>query len=118
MPAPARPRAAVVVTGSELLTGTIPDANGPWVSRALSALGFAVSHVLVVGDRPGDLAAALEFVRDAALVVTSGGLGPTADDLTAEVVAAFAGVPLELDEQMREHIAGILAAWAERTGFG
>lgn len=118
MSAPARPRAAVVVTGSELLTGTIPDANGPWLSRELSALGFEVSHVLVVGDRPGDLAAALEFVRDAALVVTSGGLGPTADDLTGEVVAAFAGVPLELDERMRERIAGILEAWARRTGFG
>ena len=118
MSAPARPRAAVVVTGSELLTGTIPDANGPWLARELSALGFEVSHVLVVGDRAEDLAAALEFVRDAALVVTSGGLGPTADDLTGEVVAAFAGVPLELDEPMREHIAGILAAWAKRTGFG
>jgi nicotinamide-nucleotide amidase len=57
-------------------------------------------------------------VRDAALVVTSGGLGPTADDLTGEVVAAFAGVPLELDERMRERIAGILEAWARRTGFG
>lgn len=118
MSAPSRPRAAVVVTGSELLTGTISDLNGPWVARELSALGFEVSHVLVVGDRPEDLTAALEFVRDAALVVTSGGLGPTADDLTGEVVAAFAGVPLELDEAMREQITGILAAWAQRTGFG
>ncbi|GAA2547438.1 competence/damage-inducible protein A [Pseudonocardia hydrocarbonoxydans] len=114
---PARPRAAVVVTGSELLTGAISDKNGPWVAEHLGALGFEVSHVLVVGDRPADLADALEFVRGAALVVTSGGLGPTADDLTAEVVASFAGVPLELDEPMRAHIAGILAAWARRTGF-
>ncbi|MHA6780869.1 competence/damage-inducible protein A [Pseudonocardia saturnea] len=112
-----RPRAAVVVTGSELLTGAISDKNGPWVAQALGELGFEVSHVLVVGDRPADLADALEFVRGAALVVTSGGLGPTADDLTAEVVASFAGVPLELDEPMRAHIAGILAAWARRTGF-
>ena len=113
----ARPRAAVVVTGSELLTGAISDRNGPWVAQTLGELGFEVSHVLVVGDRPADLADALEFVRGAALVVTSGGLGPTADDLTAEVVASFAGVPLELDEPMRAHIAGILAAWARRTGF-
>ncbi|MFB9383934.1 competence/damage-inducible protein A [Pseudonocardia petroleophila] len=112
-----RPRAAVVVTGSELLTGAISDRNGPWVAEHLGELGFEVSHVLVVGDRPADLADALEFVRGAALVVTSGGLGPTADDLTAEVVASFAGVPLELDEPMRAHIAGILAAWARRTGF-
>jgi nicotinamide-nucleotide amidase len=114
-----RPRAAVVVTGSELLTGAISDRNGPWVARELGELGFEVSHVLVVGDRPDDLAAALRFAADAgaALIVTSGGLGPTADDLTAEVVAGFAGVPLELDEPMRAHIAGILAAWAARAGF-
>lgn len=120
MDAGERPRAAVVVTGSELLTGTISDRNGPWLSRELVGLGFEVAHVLVVGDRPEDLADALAFGADAGatLVVTSGGLGPTADDLTAEVVASFAGAPLELDEGMRAHIADILAGWASRTGFG
>ncbi|MDN5933367.1 MAG: molybdopterin-binding protein, partial [Pseudonocardia sp.] len=113
----ARPRAAVVVTGSELLTGAISDRNGPWVAQTLGELGFEVSHVLVVGDRPADLADALQFARRAALVVTSGGLGPTADDLTGEVVAAFAGVPLELDEAMLAQIEVIVAAWAKRTGF-
>ncbi len=115
-----RPRAAVVVTGSELLTGTISDRNGPWLSRELTALGFEVAQLLVVGDRRDDLAAALRSAADAgaSLVVTSGGLGPTADDLTAQVVASFAGVPLELDEDLRDHIATILAAWAARTGFG
>ncbi|MDT7575982.1 MAG: nicotinamide-nucleotide amidase [Pseudonocardiales bacterium] len=114
-----RPRAAVVVTGSELLTGVISDRNGPFVARELGRLGFEVAHVAIVGDRPEDLAAALRFAADAgvALIVTSGGLGPTADDLTGEVVAEFAGVPLELDEPMRAHIAEILAAWAARTGF-
>ena len=114
----ARPRAAVVVTGSELLTGVIEDRNGPWLARELSGLGFEVAHIQLVGDRPEDLAAALHIAaNDCALVVTSGGLGPTADDLTGEVVAAFAGVDLVLDEGMREHIAGILAGWARRTGF-
>jgi nicotinamide-nucleotide amidase len=114
-----RPRAAVVVTGSELLTGVVSDRNGPFVARELGRLGFEVAHVAIVGDRPEDLAAALRFAADAgvALIVTSGGLGPTADDLTGEVVAEFAGVPLELDEPMRAHIAEILAAWAARTGF-
>jgi len=113
-----RPRAAVVVTGSELLTGAIADRNGPWLSRELVELGFDVAHLVVVGDRPDDLEAALRFVSDSALVITSGGLGPTADDLTAEVVARFAGVELELDEAMHAHIADILAGWAARTGFG
>ncbi|WP_232664734.1 competence/damage-inducible protein A [Pseudonocardia sp. TRM90224] len=114
-----RPRAAVVVTGSELLTGVIADRNGPWVAAELSRLGFEVAHLLVVGDRPDDLTTALRFVADAGveLIVTSGGLGPTADDLTAEVVARFAGLEMELDEGMYAHIAEILAAWAKRTGF-
>jgi nicotinamide-nucleotide amidase len=115
-----RPRAAVVVTGSELLTGVIADRNGPWLARELGGLGFEVAHVLVVGDRPDDLADALRFAADAGcvLIVTSGGLGPTADDLTAEVVARFAGTELALDAAMHEHIAGILARFATRTGFG
>jgi nicotinamide-nucleotide amidase len=100
-----------VLTGSELVTGVIPDANGPWLAHELTRLGFEVAHLLVVGDRPADLTAALGFAAEAgcALVVTSGGLGPTADDLTAELVAAFAGVELELDDELRERIAAIVA---------
>lgn len=114
-----RPRAAVVVTGSELLSGTISDRNGPWVAAELVGLGFEVANVVVVGDRPDNLAAALRFAADGdcALIVTSGGLGPTADDVTAEVVAAFAGVELELDEPMRARIEAITAGWAKRMGF-
>jgi nicotinamide-nucleotide amidase len=105
-----RPRAAVVLTGSELVTGVIPDRNGPWLAHELTRLGFEVAHMAVVGDRPADLAQALRYAADAAaLVVTSGGLGPTADDLTAEVVAAFVGVDLVLDEPLRERIAAIIA---------
>ncbi len=119
MPISQRPRAAVVVTGSELLTGAITDRNGPFLARELERRGFEVAHVAIVGDRREDLEGALRFAADggAALIVTSGGLGPTADDLTAEVVAAFAGAPLELDEAMHAHIAGILAGWAARNGF-
>lgn len=106
-----RPRAAVVLTGSELVTGVIVDANGPWLARELTTLGFEVVHLLGVGDRPDDLAAALRYCAAAGcvLVVTSGGLGPTADDLTGEVVAAFAGVELEIDEALQERIAAIVS---------
>jgi nicotinamide-nucleotide amidase len=105
-----RPRAAVVLTGSELVTGVIPDRNGSWLAHELTRLGFEVAHMAVVGDRAADLAQALRFAAvDAALVVTSGGLGPTADDLTAEVVAGFAGVDMVLDEPLRERIAAIVA---------
>jgi nicotinamide-nucleotide amidase len=106
-----RPRAAVVLTGSELVTGAIADANGSWLAHELTARGFEVALLLVVGDRPDDLADALRYCAAAGcvLVVTSGGLGPTADDLTGEVVAAFAGVELQFDEALRERISAIVA---------
>ncbi|MCE3555974.1 competence/damage-inducible protein A [Pseudonocardia sp. RS11V-5] len=114
-----RPRAGIVVTGSELLTGAVRDANGPWVARELGELGFEVAEFVLVGDRPEDLAAALRQVTEAGvdLVVTSGGLGPTADDITVEIVAAFVGAELELDTAMQETIGRRVARWARRTGF-
>lgn len=109
----------IVVTGSELLTGQVQDRNGPWLSEQLGALGLEVTDVMLVGDRRDDLAAGLRFLADQRvdLIVTSGGLGPTADDVTAEVVAGFAGVELTVDAAMEQHIAGILAEWAARHGF-
>ncbi|ANY07940.1 competence/damage-inducible protein A [Pseudonocardia sp. HH130630-07] len=112
-----RPTASVLVTGSELLTGHVADANGPFTARSLTDLGFAVRRVLLVGDRPDDLRAALEHVADDDLVVTSGGLGPTADDLTAEVVAEFAGAPMEPDAALQERIHARVAGWASRAGW-
>lgn len=104
-------RAAIVVTGTELLGGQITDRNGPWLAQRLGERGLEVAYLICVGDRPADLAAALRFLADQGigLIVTSGGLGPTADDLTAEVVAGLAGVELELDEAMERQIAAILA---------
>ncbi len=104
-------RAGIVITGTELLSGLITDRNGPWLAQRLGELGVEVAHLLCVGDRPADLAAALRFLADQGtdLIITSGGLGPTADDVTAEVVAGFAGVELELDKAMEQQIAGILA---------
>jgi nicotinamide-nucleotide amidase len=112
-------RAGIVVTGTEVLTGRIADRNGPWVSERLAELGVEVAHILVVGDRPEDLEAALRFMAAEGmdLIVTSGGLGPTADDLTAEVVARFAGAEMVLDEEMEEKIAAILRNFARRFSF-
>jgi competence/damage-inducible protein CinA-like protein len=112
-------RAGIVVTGTEVLTGRIADRNGPWISEELAGLGVEVAHILVVGDRPEDLEAALCFMAEEGmdLIVTSGGLGPTADDLTAEVVARFAGLDLVLDSDMEEKIAAILRNFARRFSF-
>jgi competence/damage-inducible protein CinA-like protein len=112
-------RAGIVVTGTEVLTGRIVDRNGPWVSERLAELGVEVAHILVVGDRPEDLESALRFLAAEGmdLIVTSGGLGPTADDLTAEIVARFVDRDLVLDEEMEEKIAAILRGFARRFRF-
>lgn len=112
-------RAGIVVTGTEVITGTIADRNGPWISDRLQDLGVEVSHITIVGDRPGDLLGALRFLGSEGmdLIVTSGGLGPTADDLTAEIVGRFAGRRMVLDAEMEEKIAAILAGFAKRLNF-
>ena len=109
-------RAGILVTGTEVLTGRVTDRNGPWISERLGELGVEVAHILVVGDRPDDLEAALRFMSGEGLdlIITSGGLGPTADDLTAEVVGRFAGREMVLDEEMEQKIAAILRAFASR----
>jgi nicotinamide-nucleotide amidase len=57
-------RAGIVVTGTEVITGTIQDKNGPWISQELARRGVEVSHILIVGDRPADLEHALRFLGD------------------------------------------------------
>jgi nicotinamide-nucleotide amidase len=112
-------RAGIVVTGTEVITGTISDRNGPWISKRLGELGVEVAHILTVADRPEDLEATLRFLGSEGidLIVTSGGLGPTADDLTAEIVGRFAGREMVLDEEMEEKIHQILAGFARRLNF-
>jgi nicotinamide-nucleotide amidase len=102
--------AGIVVTGTEVLTGRVSDRNGPWLSERLRELGIDHAYTVVVGDRREDMNEALRFLaaRGVDLVLTSGGLGPTADDLTAEVVGEFAGRPMVLDEALEQRIAEIL----------
>ncbi len=104
------PRAGILVTGTEVLTGIISDRNGPWLSERLRELGVDTAMIQIVGDRPADLLTALRFMADAgmAVIVTSGGLGPTADDMTAEVVGRFCGREMVLDAELEERIAEIL----------
>jgi nicotinamide-nucleotide amidase len=109
-------RAGVLITGTEVLSGIIADRNGPWLSERLRELGVDAAHIVIVGDRPDDIAAALEFMASEGLdlIVTSGGLGPTADDLTAEVVGRFSEREMVLDPALEARIAEILAPMLER----
>ena len=110
------PRAGIVVTGTEVLTGRVTDRNGPWLAERLKELGVDVAYTTIVGDRPGDMEAALRFMAGEGLnlIVTSGGLGPTADDLTAEVVGRAQGREMVLDEALEGRIAEILKPLAKR----
>jgi nicotinamide-nucleotide amidase len=109
-------RAGIVVTGTEVLTGRVQDRNGPWLADRLLELGIELAHITVCGDRPRDMEAQLRFLAGEGvdLIVTSGGLGPTADDLTAEVVGRFQGREMVLDEQLEERIAEILRPLMKR----
>jgi nicotinamide-nucleotide amidase len=112
-------RAGIVVTGTEVLTGRVSDRNGPWLSDQLLELGVDVIAIAVVGDRPEDILTALRFLASegVALVVTSGGLGPTADDLTAAVVGRFQGREMVLDEalegRIREILRPLMSRWPD-----
>jgi len=112
----ATPRAGIVVTGTEVLTGRVLDRNGGWISERLRELGIEHEHTVVVGDRPQDMRDALDFLaaRGVDVIVTSGGLGPTADDLTAEVVAEYQQREMVLDEPTEARIAEILKPLLER----
>ncbi|MCA1688902.1 MAG: competence/damage-inducible protein A [Actinobacteria bacterium] len=109
-------RAGILVTGTEVLTGRVADRNGPWLADRLRELGVDLAQITIVGDRPEDMLAALRWNADQGigLVVTSGGLGPTADDLTAAVVGEFAGRELALDVELEARIAEILRPMSAR----
>jgi nicotinamide-nucleotide amidase len=109
-------RAGIVVTGTEVLTGRVSDRNGPWLADRLHELGVELALVVIVGDRPQDMQSALRYMAEEGMdvVLTSGGLGPTADDLTAEVVGRFQGREMVLNEQLQARIAEILAPLAKR----
>lgn len=111
-------RAGIVVTGTEVLTGRVQDRNGPWIADQLLELGVELAHITICGDRPGDITAQLRFLASEGvdLIVTSGGLGPTADDLTVATVAEFCGREIVLDDALEERIAAILRRLMGRVG--
>ena len=109
-------RAGVVITGTEVLSGIITDRNGPWLSEQLRAAGVDLAEIAIVGDRPEDMLAALRHQADLGVdvIITSGGLGPTADDLTAAVVGEFTGREMVLDAALEERIWAILQRLSSR----
>lgn len=113
---PSRPRAVVVVTGSELVRGARRDANGPFVASELVRLGLDLGRILVVGDREEELAGAIAEGLEADVCVCSGGLGPTHDDRTIELLARLTGRPLVVDPDLEREIEAVSRSFAKRLG--
>jgi nicotinamide-nucleotide amidase len=108
------PRAAVLVTGTELVRGGRVDENGPFLARELSSRGVEPERISVIGDRPEQLEGALREALELDLVVTSGGLGPTHDDRTIELLARAAGSELRVDPDLEREIGQVVRGLAER----
>jgi nicotinamide-nucleotide amidase len=113
-PAVARPRAAIVASGSELVRGDRNDRNGPFLAAALLRLGIDPVRITVVGDDPAELETALRDGLGHDLLCISGGLGPTHDDRTIELLAHAAGVGLVVDPGLEAEIERITRAFSER----
>jgi nicotinamide-nucleotide amidase len=103
-------QAEILSVGTEILLGDIVNTNAAYLARELAALGVNCFYQTSVGDNASRLRHALDIAFSRAdLVVTTGGLGPTQDDLTKETVASYLGVPLVFHEPSWEHIKAIMA---------
>jgi nicotinamide-nucleotide amidase len=109
-----RPRAVVVVTGSELVRGERTDRNGPFLAAEALTHGFEPARITIVGDSPAELEAAFGEALHAEACFVSGGLGPTHDDRTVELLARSAGLELVVDGALEQEIESISRAVAER----
>ena len=103
-------RVELLAVGTELLLGNILNTNARDLSQLLSGLGLNVYHHTVVGDNPARLAQAVEIAKGRAdILITTGGLGPTCDDLTKKVVAGAFGLPLEFHPECEQSIRDYFA---------
>ena len=102
------PVVELISVGTELLLGDIVNTNAAYLSRQCAALGLSCFYQSVVGDNAQRLRAVLaQALERSDIVILSGGLGPTADDLTKETAAALMGMPLVMDEHSLERIVHI-----------
>lgn len=101
----------ILSVGTELLMGQIANTDAQFLARRLSAIGITMHRTVTVGDNPGRVKEVLnEALARADLVITTGGLGPTEDDLTKEMVAEYFGLPMRLHQESLDKIERYFAA--------
>jgi nicotinamide-nucleotide amidase len=106
-------RAEIVAVGTELLLGQIADTNARWMSEQLALAGIDVTHHQAVGDNLDRIVEALRLAAGRAdVVLVSGGLGPTEDDITRDAIAAFAGVPVVYHEELETMLHEKFRRWS------
>jgi nicotinamide-nucleotide amidase len=112
-------RAALLITGSEILLGRIQDQNSAYLAQQLDEQGIDLTRIVIVSDESDAISTGLADLLqdDVGMVITSGGLGPTHDDRTVEAIARVSGRPLVVDEATRLQIAAITRRFAEQRGI-
>ena len=109
------PVCEIITTGSELLLGQIQDTNSTFLAAELAGIGVDVRFRTSVGDSSEDMTMALNTALGRSdLVITTGGLGPTEDDLTREVVATVSGVPLVFKQELMDQIDAVFKRYGYR----
>ena len=112
-------KAGVLVTGTEVVDGSISDENGPWLSIELDRLGLRTENIVSCRDDKQSIIDSLSFLENIGcdLVVTSGGLGPTADDVTALAVSEFCETELRYDERLKNRIVEKVSPFVRKANL-
>jgi len=106
--------ATIITVGDEILIGQIVDTNSAWLGNELTLLGIDVKRILSIPDKEADIHKALDLARlDSDLILMTGGLGPTKDDITKKALAAYVGSEFYFDQPLADRIA----AFFERRGI-
>src|SRR6188768_3192840 len=108
--------AAILCIGTELTRGELQNSNATWLAEALTTIGFEVEDIACVDDDRARIEAALTRLTQAhEVVVCTGGLGPTTDDITTECAAKVAGLALERDPASLQHIENLMARFGRKV---
>lgn len=108
-------RAEILTIGTELLIGQVINTNATYLAQELAKLGIDLYFITAVGDNPGRILEALRLAWERSeLIICSGGLGPTADDVTHETIAQFLGDRMEVRPEILERIEKAFAAWGRK----
>jgi len=109
-------RAEIITIGDEILYGHILDTNSKWISEQLDTLGIRVGKKITVGDTPDDILHSFkEAQAGAELVLITGGLGPTNDDITKASLANFFNVSMEINDQALEELTALFKHWGREV---